>query len=179
MRVVVQRVKSASVTTTENRKVVSSIGPGIVALVGLHQRDTPAQLQECCKQLLSCKLWENDKGSGWRQSVIQQQFQILLVSQFTLYGTTSRKGTMDYQSAMKTEPARTMYDQFVSMVREAYEAKLQNSGKKDQEPPYPASERVMDGVFGAMMEVELVNDGPVTLVLESEPPLEQEIAADS
>ena len=65
MRLVLQRVKSASVTV-QDRGVVSSIGPGIMALVGLHQDDTEADLKSCCKQLLGAKLWENDAGKPWR-----------------------------------------------------------------------------------------------------------------
>jgi len=64
MRLVVQRVKSASVTV--DTRLISSIGPGIMALVGIHQDDTEDDLQQCCKKLLACKLWENDDGKPWR-----------------------------------------------------------------------------------------------------------------
>ena len=132
MRLVVQRVKSASVTV--EGQMVSQIGPGILALVGLHEHDERRDLQECCKKLLACKLWENDSGGLWRHSVKQKGFEVLLVSQFTLYGTLSKKNQPDYKLAMKSEPARKLYGEFLSTVREAYE-----------------SERVKDGVFGEMM----------------------------
>jgi len=64
MRLVLQRVKSASVTVEGN--VVSSIGPGVMALVGLHENDTEDNVQECCKKLLAAKLWANDNGGQWR-----------------------------------------------------------------------------------------------------------------
>ena len=65
MRLVVQRVKSASVSVRGKGKI-SSIGPGIVALVGIHQNDTEDNLKVCCKKLLAAKLWENDDGKPWR-----------------------------------------------------------------------------------------------------------------
>mmetsp|Transcript_8987 Transcript_8987/g.11314 ORF Transcript_8987/g.11314 Transcript_8987/m.11314 type:complete len:88 (+) Transcript_8987:90-353(+) len=64
MRLVLQRVKSASVTVDNN--IISSIGPGVLALVGLHEHDTEDNLKDCCKKLLAAKLWENDNGGSWR-----------------------------------------------------------------------------------------------------------------
>lgn len=151
MRLVVQRVKSASVVVEGHQ--VSQIGPGILALVGLHEYDTTTDLEYCCKRLLACKLWANNNNDGqWRHSVKQKGFACLLVSQFTLYGTLSKKNQPDYKLAMKTVPAEQLYTQFVEMVRHQYEA-----------------DKVKDGVFGAMMDVELINDGPVTIIIESEP----------
>jgi D-aminoacyl-tRNA deacylase len=150
MRLVVQRVKSASVTVEGN--IVSQIGPGILALVGLHEHDTEADAQYCCKRLLACKLWDNENGGMWRHSVKQKNMACLLVSQFTLYGTLSKKNQPDYKLAMKAAPAEKLYQQFVEMVRNEYQ-----------------EDKVHDGVFGAMMDVALVNDGPVTIIIESEP----------
>jgi len=76
---------------------------------------------------------------------------LLLVSQFTLYGTLSKKNQPDYKLSMKAIPAEILYHKFLSMVRECYD-----------------ENKVQDGVFGAMMDVELVNDGPVTIVIESD-----------
>lgn len=151
MRIVVQRVKSASVTV--EGKVVSQIGPGLLALVGLHEHDSETDAQDLCKKLLACKLWENSESGGqWRHSVKQKGYEVLLVSQFTLYGTLSKKNQPDYKLAMKSIPAQALYTRFVELVRHNYQA-----------------DRVMDGVFGAMMDVELVNDGPVTLMMETNP----------
>jgi D-tyrosyl-tRNA(Tyr) deacylase len=150
MRLVVQRVKSASVTV--DGAVVSSIGPGAMALVGLHQHDTIEDLEYCCKRLLACKLWENDSGGSWRHGVKQRGLEVLCVSQFTLYGTLSKKHQPDYKLSMKSVPAREMYQNFLDMLKSNYEA-----------------DKIKDGVFGAMMDVALVNDGPVTIVIESEP----------
>lgn len=145
-----QRVKSASVTV-EGKKV-SSIGPGLVALVGLHEHDVEDDLKYCCRRLLAAKLWPNDNGGQWRHGVKQNNLDLLCVSQFTLYGTLSKKNQPDYKLAMKADPAQAAYGKFLQMLRDNYE-----------------SEKIHDGVFGAMMDVELVNDGPVTIVIESDP----------
>jgi D-tyrosyl-tRNA(Tyr) deacylase len=150
MRLVVQRVKSASVTV--DGTVVSSIGPGAMALVGLHQDDTQDDLEYCCKRLLACKLWENDAGAGWRHGVKQRGLEVLCVSQFTLYGTLSKKHQPDYKLSMKNAQAQEMYNRFLEMLKSNYEP-----------------DKIKDGVFGAMMDVALVNDGPVTIVIESGP----------
>lgn len=148
MRLVIQRVKSASVTVDQKR--ISSIGPGMLALVGLHLEDTDADLQYCARRLLAVKLWENANGAPWRQHVKQKSYEILCVSQFTLYGTLSKKNQPDYKLAMKADRAQTMYSQFLDMLKEGYE-----------------NEKISDGAFGEMMDVGLVNDGPVTLVIDS------------
>mmetsp|Transcript_59491 Transcript_59491/g.145709 ORF Transcript_59491/g.145709 Transcript_59491/m.145709 type:complete len:227 (-) Transcript_59491:4398-5078(-) len=150
MRLVVQRVKSASVTVDGN--VVSSIGGGALTLVGLHENDTKEDLEYCCKRLLACKLWANDSGGQWRHSVKQRDLEVLCVSQFTLYGKLSKKNQPDYKTAMKSVPAQELYHNFLDLLRTSYEA-----------------DKIKDGVFGAMMDVSLVNDGPVTMVIESVP----------
>lgn len=150
MRLVLQRVKSASVTV-DNTKI-SSIGPGVLALVGLHENDTEENLVECSKKLLASKLWENDNGGQWRHGVKQKNYEVLCVSQFTLYGTLSKKNQPDYKLAMKAVPAQELYQKFLSLLKENYQ-----------------EDKIFDGQFGAMMDVELVNDGPVTLVIDSEP----------
>jgi len=146
----VQRVKSASVRV--EGKTVSAIGPGIMALVGLHEHDTEDDLKHCCRRLLAAKLWENDNGGMWRHGVKQKGLELLCVSQFTLYGKLSKKNQPDYKFAMKAVPAERLYNQFLEMLRDNYE-----------------ENKIFDGVFGAMMDVELINDGPVTIVIESEP----------
>lgn len=148
MRLVIQRVKSASVTV--NQQQVSAIGPGMLALVGLHLEDTDSDLEYCAKKLLAVKLWENDNGAPWRQHVKQKGHEILCVSQFTLYGTLSKKNQPDYKLAMKADEAQTRYGQFLTMLKEGY-----------------SEEKIFDGRFGEMMDVALVNDGPVTLVIDS------------
>jgi len=130
---------------------VSSIGPGAMALVGIHEDDTKEDLEYCCKRLLACKLWENDSGAPWRHGLKQRGLEILCVSQFTLYGKLTKKNQPDYKHAMKAIQAQEMYNTFLELLKSNYE-----------------SEKIRDGVFGAYMDVSLVNDGPVTIVIESE-----------
>lgn len=150
MRLVLQRVRSASVRV--EGETVSQIGPGVMALVGLHEHDTEDNIQECCRKLLAAKMWANDNGGQWRHGVKQRNLEVLCVSQFTLYGTLSKKNQPDYKLAMKSVPAQALYDKFLALLKENYE-----------------DDKIFDGKFGAMMDVELINDGPVTLVIESEP----------
>ena len=159
MKLVIQRVKSASVSVDDN--VISSIGPGILALVGLHVDDGITDLQYCAKRLLNIKLWESSASDSeeqptmtkpWRRHVRQLNYEILCVSQFTLYGTVSTKYQPDYKLAMKTEQARSMYNNFLGLLREGY----------------PTDNcKILDGAFGKIMDVALVNDGPVTMVIDS------------
>lgn len=124
--------------------------PGILALVGIHEQDSELDLAFCCKRLLGCKLWQNAEGKPWRQHVKQMSYDLLLVSQFTLYGTLTKKNQPDYKRAMKSEPAKSLYDHFLQLLRENY-----------------VDDKIHDGAFGQMMDVTLVNDGPVTIIIES------------
>ena len=149
MRLVLQRVKSASVTV--DGAIISSIGHGVLALVGLHENDAEADLKYCAKKLCAAKLWANEEGKGWRKSVKQLDYEVLLVSQFTLYGeVTNKKHVPDFKLSMKSEKALETYTAFKAMVA-------------DEHHP----DKVKDGQFGAMMDVELINDGPVTLIVDS------------
>lgn len=151
MRIVLQRVKSASVTV--EGQVVSSIGPGTLALVGLHENDTEEDLHYCAKRVLGARLWPSESGGQWRHGVKQRDYEILCVSQFTLYGTLSNKKQQpDYKVAMKSQQAEQMYNAFLQILRQQYQP-----------------DKIQDGLFGAMMDVSLVNDGPVTIMVESEP----------
>jgi D-tyrosyl-tRNA(Tyr) deacylase len=95
-------------------------------------------------------MWENDNGAPWRQHIKQKGYEMLCVSQFTLYGTLSKKNQPDYKLAMKNVEAREMYNKFLDMLRDDYEPS-----------------KIFDGKFGEMMDVGLVNDGPVTMVIDS------------
>lgn len=149
MRLVVQRVKKASVTVEGT--IVAAIGPGAVALVGIHEEDTDVDVQYCCKKVLGCKLWPNDNAVPWRHGLKQRQLELLCVSQFTLYGkVTNKKHQPDYKAAMKALPAEVVYTTFLQQLHDMYDA-----------------DKIQTGVFGAMMDVELINDGPVTIIIDS------------
>ncbi|CAM9654708.1 unnamed protein product [Ectocarpus sp. 12 AP-2014] len=160
MRVVVQRVKRASVaveqkdadgTSLEPSTVVSEIGKGILCLVGVKEGDERGHAEWICKQIVTARLFEGmseaNADKRWRSNVKQNGFEILL---FTLNGRVCSKGKVDFTGSMPPAEAREFYNRFVDMVKSAH-----------------APELVKDGVFGAKMEVSLVNDGPVTVIVDS------------
>ncbi|KAJ7947050.1 D-aminoacyl-tRNA deacylase [Quillaja saponaria] len=151
MRAVIQRVASASVEV--DGSIVSEIGPGLLVLVGIHDADTDADADYICRKVLNMRLFPNENtGKGWDQNVMQRNYQVLLVSQFTLYGFL--KGNKpDFHVAMPPERAKPFYASLVDRFRISYNP-----------------ESIKDGLFGAMMKVNLVNDGPVTMQLDSQSP---------
>ncbi|KAB1668925.1 hypothetical protein ERO13_A10G029300v2 [Gossypium hirsutum] len=151
MRAVVQRVASASVEV--DGRIVSEIGPGLLVLVGIHDSDTESDADYICRKVLNMRLFTNEStGKGWDQNVMQRNYGVLLVSQFTLYGIL--KGNKpDFHVAMPPQTAKPFYESIVDKFRKAYKP-----------------DAVKDGVFGAMMKVSLVNDGPVTMQLDSSQP---------
>lgn len=145
MKIVIQRVKSASVTIDE--KLYSSIKQGILVLYGVEKGDTDEDSRYLCEKILKLRIFE-DENEKMNLSVKDINGELLIVSQFTLAGDT-RKGTRpSFDTAMPPKEANIMYEKFIDMVKE--------SGLT-----------VKTGVFGAMMDVSLVNDGPVTFILNS------------
>jgi D-tyrosyl-tRNA(Tyr) deacylase len=147
MRAVLQRVACAEVTVSG--RSVGKIGRGLMALIGIGRDDTPADAAWLVNKLLAARLFEAG-GKQWAGSVRSLGLEVLLVSQFTLHGNVSRKPKPDFHRAMGGEDARAAFDAFVAAMRAAHGA-----------------ERVATGEFGAMMEVSLVNSGPVTLLIDS------------
>ncbi|CAH9060264.1 unnamed protein product [Cuscuta europaea] len=148
MRATVQRVASASVEV--DGQLVSTIGPGLLVLIGIHESDVDTDADYICRKVLNMRLFPNkETGKTWDQSVVQKNYEILLVSQFTLYGIF--KGNKpDFHVAMPPDKAKPFYAAVVEKFRVAYKP-----------------DAVKDGIFGAMMKVNLVNDGPVTMQIES------------
>lgn len=145
MRVVVQRVKRASVTVA--KKVTGSIEQGLLLLVGIHNTDTQEQLRWVCDKVLKLRIFEDEEGK-MNRSVSDVNGGILVVSQFTLYGD-ARKGTRpSFIEAARPEVAEPIYEEMIQYFREQSTLNIQT------------------GIFGATMNVELLNDGPVTLILE-------------
>ncbi|MGN0005943.1 MAG: D-aminoacyl-tRNA deacylase [Candidatus Gastranaerophilaceae bacterium] len=144
MKIVIQRVKKASVTIDE--KLYSSINNGLLILYGVEKNDTEDFSKYLCEKILKLRIFE-DENQKMNLSVKDINGEILIVSQFTLAGDI-RKGTRpSFDTAMAPKEAEVMYDNFVKMMK--------NSGLT-----------VKTGVFGEMMDVALVNDGPVTFILE-------------
>ncbi|CAI5758533.1 unnamed protein product [Candida verbasci] len=158
MRVVIQKVKQASVTVEE--KVISSIGKGLMILVGISTTDTIEDVNKLSKKLLSLRIFEDLSqppntttkwyGKPWSKSVIDIQGEILSVSQFTLYGTVKKGTKPDFHKAAKGESAVSLYKQLLENLRKEL-----------------GEDKVKDGEFGAMMDVALVNDGPVTIIWDT------------
>lgn len=149
MRVVIQRVNSSQVTV--NGQVVGKIGRGLNLLVGIASSDTEAELDWMARKCLELRLFPDEEGGGERlqKSVQEIRGELLVISQFTLYGDCSKGRRPSFDRASAPDDAVRLYEQFV--------AKLRQSGI-----------RVETGQFGAMMQVSIENDGPVTLLLERE-----------
>lgn len=147
MRVVVQRVKSASVTV--DGAVVGEIGQGLLLLVGIKNDDDERAVDFVADKIHGLRIFEDGSGK-MNHSVADVGGAILSVSQFTLYGDVSKGRRPNFMEAARPEKAEPLYERFNDRLREK-------------------GLHVETGVFGAMMDVALVNDGPVTIIVESKP----------
>ena len=146
MKAVIQRVSRASVTV--DGEVISSIGRGLCVLVGIHRDDTEEQMEFVVRKILNLRVFDDENGKRWNKSVKDLDLEILCVSQFTLYHII-KGNKLDFHMSMGGDASKTFYDKFLGRMKADYQA-----------------ERIKDGRFGAMMQVEIVNDGPVTLEVE-------------
>lgn len=145
MRVVVQRSKEASVTV--EGKITGQISKGLVLLVGVTHDDTSSDVEFVAEKVVNLRIFE-DENQKMNHSLLDVEGEILSVSQFTLYGDCRKGRRPNFMDAARPERALEIY--------ELFNAALRNKGIK-----------VETGVFGAMMDVSLTNDGPVTLIIES------------
>ncbi|MCJ1388942.1 D-tyrosyl-tRNA(Tyr) deacylase [Xylographa bjoerkii] len=151
MKAVLQRVLSASVTI--DKQLISSIGRGILVFAAVERDDTRQEVEAMASKVLKLKMWPDDAGGMWKQSVLDIQGEVLCVSQFTLAASTRKGNKPDFHGAAGGEKARELYDYFFAKVQGLYEP-----------------EKVKNGVFQALMVVGIVNDGPVTLEIQTTPP---------
>jgi D-tyrosyl-tRNA(Tyr) deacylase len=147
MRVVLQRVKQGSVGI--EGRVHARIEGGYVILLGIRTGDTPRDAQFLADKCAGLRVMEDEHGK-MNLSLNDVGGSVLVVSQFTLYGETEKGNRPSFTAAARPEEAEPLYEAFLDRMRSALG---------------PA--RIHSGVFGAMMDVSLVNDGPVTLLLES------------
>lgn len=149
MRVVIQRVKSSQVEI--DGEIVAKIDRGLNLLVAIAPTDTEAELDWMARKCLELRLFPGELGNGdrWEKSVCEIEGELLVVSQFTLYGDCRKGRRPSFSNSASPKIAEELYDRFV--------AKLRQSGL-----------RIETGKFGAMMAVTIDNDGPVTLLLERE-----------
>ena len=147
MRLVIQRVTHASVTIEDVLK--SKIGKGLLILVGIEDADTDADVNWLAQKVVNLRIFDDENGV-MNRSVIDTDGEILIVSQFTLHAMTAKGNRPSYIRASKPDFAIPMYEKFCTKVTELL-------GKQ-----------VGTGEFGADMKVELLNDGPVTILIDSQ-----------
>lgn len=146
MRAVIQRVLSASVTV--EGETLGAIGRGLLVLVGKEEADTAADLEWLAQKIVNLRIFADETGAMSR-SVVEVSGGILLVSQFTLFASTKKGTRPSWHRAAKPEVAIPLYEAMIRRLGELLGRPIQT------------------GRFGAMMQVALVNDGPVTLVIDT------------
>lgn len=145
MRVVVQRSKRASVTV--NQEIVGQIEHGLVLLVGITQTDSEKDVEYMAEKIANLRIFEDEDGK-MNRSVLEMEGQILSISQFTLYGDCRKGRRPSFIEAARPEQAEPLYDLLNDKLRER-------------------GLQVETGRFGAMMDVQLINNGPIMLIVES------------
>lgn len=147
MKVVIQRVSKASVTI--DGKVKSAIGQGLLILLGVEDVDTEEDINWLCGKISKLRIFNDEKGV-MNLSVKDVDGELLVVSQFTLHASTKKGNRPSYIQASKPDIAIPMYERFVKVLEVLAERAVQT------------------GEFGADMKVELLNDGPVTIIIDSQ-----------
>lgn len=145
MMAVVQRVSEAHVSVAG--EVVGQIGRGILILLGVHRNDGPAEVDWLARKCSSLRIFPDEEGR-MNRSLLDIQGDVLVISQFTLYGDARKGNRPSFVASAPPEVAEPLYESFLdAMARET-------------------SRSVERGIFGAMMDVHLVNEGPVTIIVE-------------
>lgn len=147
MRILIQKVNRASVTI--EGKVKSEIGRGLLILVGIEDRDTEEDIKWLSGKIVNLRIFEDENGV-MNKSILEEKGDIIVVSQFTLHASTKKGNRPSYIKASKPDFAIPMYEKFVAQV-------TQDLGKP-----------IGTGEFGADMKVELINDGPTTIWMDSQ-----------
>ena len=145
MRCVIQKVNKSSVTV--DGKLISEIGRGLNVLVGFTDTDTEEDIKYCVRKIVNLRVFE-DENDVMNRSVIDEKGEILSISQFTLYGDTRKGNRPSYVRALGGDKALPMYERFNELL--------------NQEVP------TKGGIFGADMKVEILNDGPTTIIIDTE-----------
>lgn len=146
MRAVIQRVKHASITV--NRKKVADIGHGMMILLGIEDNDNQEDIEWLCKKITSLRIFDDEDGV-MNLPIGKTGGEMLIISQFTLYASTRKGNRPSYIRAAKPEISKPLYEDFCKVIETM-------TGKK------PAT-----GIFGADMKCELLNDGPVTIIIDT------------
>ena len=147
MKIILQRVKRASCTVEGSE--VSAIQNGFLLLVGFTHTDTTKEVEYLAKKIANLRIYEDEEGKLNKSILEMDQHQILSISQFTIYGSTKKGNRPSFTDAMEPLQANNLYQYLTQVLQTTYHI-----------PTF-------QGVFGAHMDIELINDGPVTIVLES------------
>lgn len=147
MRLLIQRVLSAKVFI--DGEIYGEINNGLLVFLGIHEKDSQIEIEKLANKILNLRIF-NDKNDKMNLSLKDIQGELLIVSQFTLYADSQKGNRPSYINAAKPNTAIPIYESFISYCKNNY------------------SQNVQTGVFGADMKVELINDGPVTIWLDSE-----------
>ena len=145
MKLVVQRVKKSNLKI--KNKLYSSINTGMVILIGISKNDNYEMAKELANKIIKLRIFNDDNGK-MNKNIIQIKGEVLVVSQFTLYANTNKGNRPSFVNAAKPELAISLYNHFIDELQKLI------------------SSKVRTGKFGADMKIELINDGPVTIILE-------------
>ena len=146
MRALIQRVSSSSVEV--DNKIVGSIKKGLVVFLGITHDDSDKEIDFISNKILNLRIFGDDNTENFEKSIIDISGELLIISQFTLYGETKKGRRPSFIDSAKSEYAEPIYKNFINKIKE------QNL-------------KVETGIFGAKMRVNIVNEGPVTLMLDS------------
>ena len=146
MRIVIQRVREASVKI--NDEIVGEIQQGLLVLLGIEHVDSELDADYLIQKLIHLRIFNDEKGK-MNLSVSDISGDLLIVSQFTLFADTKKGNRPSFIRSARPEQARPLYEYFLSQLKKEFSGKIEN------------------GVFGANMLVELINDGPVTIIIDS------------
>jgi D-tyrosyl-tRNA(Tyr) deacylase len=146
MRAVIQRVTRASVTISN--KIKSEIGPGLLVLLGIEETDDNDDIEWLCSKIVNLRIFD-DSSQVMNLSVLETGGNILVISQFTLHAKTKKGNRPSYIRAAHSDIAIPLYNKFVIRLSQLMEKEIST------------------GEFGAMMQVESVNDGPVTIIIDT------------
>ena len=146
MKAVIQRVKRASVEVEGN--IVGSCGEGFLVLLGVAEGDTEREAEMLCRKIVNLRIFQDEAGK-MNRSLLDIDGEMLVVSQFTLLANYRHGNRPDFLASAKPDEANRLYEYFKSLAQKELR-------------------RVESGIFGADMKVELLNDGPVTIVMDSE-----------
>ena len=145
MKLVVQRVKKSNLKI--KNKLYSSINTGMLILIGISKNDNYEMAKELAKKIIKLRIFNDDNGK-MNKNIMQIKGEVLVVSQFTLYADTNKGNRPSFINAAKPELAISLYNHFIDELQKLI------------------SSKVRTGKFGADMKIELINDGPVTIILE-------------